>query len=771
MTKEKIIIQIYERSIHNQGLDNLMLLWDNKIKNNLTKFAEYQSIIMLIYEIENLIGKIKQKAEYQNEYKMKIINKINGGPFFVKKNIFEREPPPVNAAYSQKNLSIFKEEDEKEDNNNENRLLFNRLNSSNQICNCRLFLNNFEEENKNNTENIQRSAKKSATIGVSSSCSFERDFDFIIEKKDNNYITKIRRSKQYLNFIDIDLFFQYIALGKKFYENEEGNKCLIEGFCLQYQCFTFAEVVVARVIKCFNFFYDKYLYNDGAIIEEKNEDEEDEKENNQKDNNTVPENNNTNNLKDENDNKVNDDNSNNNIKIKKIPYGLVDFMHTLISLHNTYFHNELSHNVIEKIYEFIKQLKEKNEIMEKYEEKIELIEIELKEYEASIKTFKPKQQITVEKKNENNYSSDDAGFNSEEEEPEIKKTFKKTATYTNEISFNSSKIKKEYNQNKIEVNPSKLDHLIEEGGKHSKSKTVYNKDDKKKKESNKKLEKEKPYQFDLMKYKTQDIALELTRISYALYSKIKIKEFLKAAFNGKDKYKTSPHLCQIINRFNALSFWATEEILAYDHSEKRAEIILQFIKICYTLKKLGNFDDCLSLYTGFYNSNINKLQKTWSHIPSSGMTILKELTTFLSFDDNYKNMRDEISKRIKEKSLFIPYLGYYTKRLIYLEELGPYIKKNTSLLNIEKVVEVHKIIKDFFQIKNVKSCGHTIHDENVKKELAVLQCLDPSNEEFLADTARLLEPKFLLSNKKLNLKRRTKTDINFLSNMNKYNIL
>ena len=90
MTKEKIIIQIYERSIHNQGLDNLMLFWDNKIKNNLSKFADYQSIIMLIYEIENLIGKIKQKAEYQNEYKMKIINKINGGPFYVKK-IFLKE--------------------------------------------------------------------------------------------------------------------------------------------------------------------------------------------------------------------------------------------------------------------------------------------------------------------------------------------------------------------------------------------------------------------------------------------------------------------------------------------------------------------------------------------------------------------------------------------------------------------------------------------------------------------------------------------------------
>ena len=107
--------------------------------------------------------------------------------------------------------------------------------------------------------------------------------------------------------------------------------------------------------------------------------------------------------------------------------------------------------------------------------------------------------------------------------------------------------------------------------------------------------------------------------------------------------------------------------------------------------------------------------------------------------------------------------------MLYLEEMGPYIKKNTSLINLEKIVEVYKVIKNFHQIKNVKF-RYSI-DENIKKELSILQCLDPSNEDFLVETSNLLEPKFILSNKKLKIKRRTKTDINFMGSVNKFNLL
>ena len=107
----------------------------------------------------------------------------------------------------------------------------------------------------------------------------------------------------------------------------------------------------------------------------------------------------------------------------------------------------------------------------------------------------------------------------------------------------------------------------------------------------------------------------------------------------------------------------------------------------------------------------------------------------------------EIDKRIEEKLFFIPYLGYYTKRMLYLEEFGPYIKKNTSLMNLEKIIEGYKVLRYFYKINNVKECKFEC-DENIKKELIILQCLDPSNEDILINTSNLLEPKFDLSSKK-----------------------
>ena len=202
----------------------------------------------------------------------------------------------------------------------------------------------------------------------------------------------MKKSKPFLNFIDIDLFLQYIALGKKFYDYEDENNDLIEGFCLQYQTFIFPETLINKIISCFDFFYSLYLNKDDLIIEEKSEDEED-KNSSSIDEFDEDENNNERNniLHRRNAFKIRKRINSFNIdeSIKKIPFGLIDFLYTFITLHNTYFHNELSHDVIKKIFDFLKRLIEINEIKEKYEQKIDLSHIELKEYEASFKIFNP----------------------------------------------------------------------------------------------------------------------------------------------------------------------------------------------------------------------------------------------------------------------------------------------------------------------------------------------------------------------------------------------
>ena len=62
--------------------------------------------------------------------------------------------------------------------------------------------------------------------------------------------------------------------------------------------------------------------------------------------------------------------------------------------------------------------------------------------------------------------------------------------------------------------------------------------------------------------------------------------------------------------------------------------------------------------TGLTNYNISKLNKTWGHIPSGEVTNFNQMKKILSFEDNWKYLRNEIQKKMDAKSFYIPYLGY-----------------------------------------------------------------------------------------------------------------
>ena len=187
-------------------------------------------------------------------------------------------------------------------------------------------------------------------------------------------------------------------------------------------------------------------------------------------------------------------------------------------------------------------------------------EIELKEYESSIKIFNPIVIKESEKiKEENIISSGE----SEEENDEKENKDDALEQFLADVEI----VKKEY------------------------------------------LEEE--YYFNILKFKSKDIAAELTEIKYNLFNKIEVKEFLKGAFNSQNKLSKSPNICQIIQRFNNLSYWVTEEILSYDESQSRANIISKFIHICSGLKKLGNFDDLFSILSSITSFLVNKLNKSW----------------------------------------------------------------------------------------------------------------------------------------------------------------
>lgn len=797
------LLNICEKGLKNKGLDNLLAFWEKKVKKNWNNFSLYQDIHTLIEDIDKIIENLESKKGKKKKKKLEINlnsqeknshrenkteNKTEGtysnlktslkpnetkfNP--LKKSIFSDSVTPASMFIipSSKIMDSFKNfsptkymnygTEDAENPKEDHERYTNRLNSSkvvNKFDYHSFNNNNNEDQESNNNKHafLRYPNKKSVTLHPNVSNSLEvKYFNYQEGQQDSNIIMKTKFSKTFINFIDIDLFLQFIALDKNFLENEEEDDNLIEGFCLQYQTFMFPENLINKVISCFEFFYTRYLNKGGKGQNEANK---------------------------KSDFKIRSKYDDTSIKI---PFNLIDFICTFIKLHNTYYHTELSTEVMTKLNEFLKYLMGIKEVKNKYEKKILLSENELKEYDASIKQFnsnihKTSIDETIEEAIEERLnSSEDSSDKEENKKGKLQKKEPNNPIVNSKNSNINDFNMMNNTRNKIQLkkvrtlNPSKtlsfniddnkFGHIDTEGDerKQTSDKIMVNR------KSKNQIE-DRPYEFDLLNYSAQDVATELTRVNYTLYSKIKIKEFLKGAFNGKDKFKTSPHICQIVNRFNRLSYFVVEEILAYDHAEKRAEILLRFIKICTLLKNMGNFDDFLSIMTGLTNYNISKLNKTWGHIPSIEVTNFHQMKKILSFEDNWKCLRKEIQKKMDEKSFYIPYLGYYTKRMLYLEEMGPYIKKNTTLINLEKIFEVYKVLKHFYQIKNVKFRYNI--DVIVKRELGVLQCLDPSNEDFLVETSNMLEPKFILSNKKLKFKRRTKTDINFLENINKFNLL
>ena len=267
--------------------------------------------------------------------------------------------------------------------------------------------------------------------------------------------------------------------------------------------------------------------------------------------------------------------------------------------------------------------------------------------------------------------------------------------------------------------------------------------------------------FNIFNYSEEEIAKELTRLTVNLFSKIEYKEFFGAKFTKKDKSKTSPNITEAIEKFNTLSFFVIEEIISYDHKKQRGDVTGKFIKIADELRKLNNFNDCMSIIAGLNHIITQKMKKTWKCVSNANMNLYNSLNKFLSFEKNYKALRTQESSCIENGKPFIPFLGFYTKRICFVEEMGKYIKDG-YLLNCDKIADFYGNLKDFFAFKN----NSYIIEKQPK--LTILQCLKPLNESELEELAGKLEPNFILSPKRGDDKRMTSTDINYMKMTNRF---
>ena len=146
---------------------------------------------------------------------------------------------------------------------------------------------------------------------------------------------------------------------------------------------------------------------------------------------------------------------------------------------------------------------------------------------------------------------------------------------------------------------------------------------------NKKTTYKNPY-FYIFDFSDEEIARNLTLISYKLLSSIDFNELWNGNFIQDDKYTKSPNVMKVIDRFDKLMLFIIEDICSYETNKARVKLITKWANIAKTCRDLHNYNDLLIINQCFNHTLIKKMVSTLKKIQKSILELISDLNKFYS---------------------------------------------------------------------------------------------------------------------------------------------
>ena len=229
-----------------------------------------------------------------------------------------------------------------------------------------------------------------------------------------------------------------------------------------------------------------------------------------------------------------------------------------------------------------------------------------------------------------------------------------------------------------------------------------------------------PY-FYIFDFSDEEIARNLTLISYKMMSSVDVNELWSCNFSKDDKLSKAPNVIKIIERFDKLMLFIIEDICSYETNKARAKIITKWANIAKKCKDLHNYNDLLIINQCFYF--LKKLISTWKKLSKSTLKLIAELNDFCTNQQCYINIRREIASC--KHIAYIPYLGILLKEIVDIEDKYKYLEKfsDYSCINCIKLQKIFWVVKKFFEFKNYSFTFTQIN------ELNILNQLNPKSKE------------------------------------------
>lgn len=230
-----------------------------------------------------------------------------------------------------------------------------------------------------------------------------------------------------------------------------------------------------------------------------------------------------------------------------------------------------------------------------------------------------------------------------------------------------------------------------------------------------------------MDTQNDDIADEMTRIDWVMFSSIRIRDLVRhvsLSAEQKEKCKAMKNVNRMIAHFNHIATWVSNLILMRDKAKHRAQMLEKFMNIALKLRQLNNYNGLAAVLAGINGTAIHRLSQTRSGVAADVIKRFARLVLLMGTQKSHFAYRLAWENSPLPR---IPFIPLHRRDLVSAEEgsmtlVGP----QGDRINWKKFEILGEILLPIMKSQGTPYPNLSKHD--TAREL-ILDCLMPTDEE------------------------------------------
>lgn len=172
----------------------------------------------------------------------------------------------------------------------------------------------------------------------------------------------------------------------------------------------------------------------------------------------------------------------------------------------------------------------------------------------------------------------------------------------------------------------------------------------------------------LIEIPDDQIAKELTRMDWIMFSSIRPRDLVRHISLSKDKQaacKNVVHVNRMTDHFNQLASWVANYVLLRDKPKHRALMLEKFMRVARKLRELNNYNALGAIIAGVKSTSVHRLGATKELLPQAVGKDWMKLEILMAPSRSYFAYRLAWENSSSER---IPYLPLHRRDLAAAEE-------------------------------------------------------------------------------------------------------